>query len=223
MEKLIVVLGLLTFIYPHGFLLSAPLVFGALPIIVGTALFAFSLFQMYGDHAALALLSVLSPRPLIILARLIVGVLLAGIIVAVFALAIAAGVLYGLMRWPESFPPSERISLFIGLFEIGLASYCLGLMAAQRSRTFSTAFRAWPLVLIVASLIVARGMGRPLVILLVSLIVISLLHLLTAERHPRLAPVVVGPAVLMLTLAPLYWLRISTDVAMARMMLESSH
>ena len=219
----LLVLGLLAFIYPHGVLLSEVFVFGVLPVAVGTALFAFALFQMYGDHVALALLSVLSPRPLIVVARLVVGVVFAGIVVTVLALAIAGGVVYGLMRWPESFSLSERISLLISLFEIGLACYCLGLMAAQKGRTFSTALRAWPLVLIVVSLIVARGMGRPLAIFLISLIAVSLLYLFTIERHPRLAAITIGAVVLALTLALLYWLRISSDVGMARTMLASSN
>jgi len=219
----LLILGLLAFIYPHGLLLSGGLVFGVLPVAVGTALFAFGLFQTYGDHVALALLSVLSARPLIVLARLIVGVVFAGIVVMALALTIAGGIRNGLMRWPESFPLREQISLFAGLFEVGLACYCLGLMVAQKARVFPAALRAWPLVLIVASLIVARGMGRPLAILLVSLIVVSLLYLLTVERHPHLGAITIGAVVLALTLALLYWLRISSDVGMARMMLESSH
>jgi len=219
----LLVLGVLAFIYPRGLLLSEVFVFAVLPVVIGTALFAFALAQTYADRDALGLLLVLSPRLPILLARLAVGAVFTAIMIGVLSLAITGGIMSGLIRWPASFSLNERINLFASLFEVGLASYCLGLMAAQKGRTFSAALRAWPLILVVVSLIIAKGIGWALTIPLVALIAVSLLYLLTIARHPRLATITIGLVVLMLTLLPLYWLRYSLDVVTAQTMLEASN
>ena len=143
----LLVLSVLAFIHPHGFVLSEVFICGVLPIVTGTALFVFGVAQIHGDRAALSFLSVLSPHPPILLARLVVGVVFTGVVIIVLVIAIIGGITGGLVRWPASFSPGEWADLFTGLFGIGLACYCLGLMAAQKCRSFSAGLHACPLVL----------------------------------------------------------------------------
>ena len=215
-------LALLAFIYPHGLVLPEVFIFGILPVVTSTSLFAFGLAQTCGDRTSLAFLSVLSPHPPILLARLVIGVIFTGVVIVVLVIAITGGIAGGLVRWPVSFSASERVDLFMGLFGIGLACYCLGLMAAQKGRSFSAGLRAWPLVLTVTSLIVAKGLGYPLNIFVVYLIAVLLLYLLIVVRHPRLAAVPALVVVSVLTIVPLYWLRYSLDVATTRAALAAS-
>jgi hypothetical protein len=218
----LLVLALLAFVYPHGLLLSEIVILGVLPVVIGTALFIFGSAQVHSDHSAQALLSVRSTGLPIFLARLVSGVAFVGIVVIILALAIAGGIADGLIQWPDSFSPGEQIDLFAGLFGVGLACYCLGLMAGQRARTFHGALCSWPLILVMASLIIAKGLGRPLTTILIFLIASSLGYLLIVARHPRLAAIPAAFVVSTLTVVPLYWLRYSSDVATTRAMLAAS-
>lgn len=218
----LLLLALLAFIYPHEYLVFQIFLFVVLPILIGTCLFAFGWAQARHDRDAVALLSVRSPGGLIVAARFVVGVMFAGIITAMVALAVAGAFMSGLLRWSMPLFSSDHVDLSAALFEIGVASYCFGVMVAPKAQKFPTALRAWPLVLVVTSLVVAKGPGRPLAAVLVPLVAVALLHLLAQVRYPHLASIPLGVTVLILTLTSLYWLRYSLDVDMARTMLAVS-
>jgi hypothetical protein len=217
-------LGLVSFIYPHAFLLTVVLVLIGLPIVVGTGLFVFGAIQVYKDReqGIATILCLSASHPQIVLARLVVGTVFAVILVALSALAITCGVITKLIQWPESLVPGGLIDLFVGSFEIGFACYCIGLMIGQNAESPGAAVRAWWLVLIPISLIIAKGLGRPLTVVLVPFVGISLLCLLISARHRRLVAIAVGLAILWLVAIPLYWFRYSSDVMTGFAMLAGS-
>jgi hypothetical protein len=218
-------LGLLAFIYPQGFLLHVTTILIILPFLIGTGFFVFGVVQVHGDEnrGIPVMLSVLSVTPgQIILARIVVGILFVGIIVVSVSLAITGAVVSGLVQWPESLVPDGLIDLFVALLLIGLTCYCLGLLAGRGAASLIAPFRVLPLGSILVSLIVIKGFGRPLAIVLVPFIVVSLAYLLISAKHPRPATITLGLAVVIVTAVPFYWLRYCSDAMTALVMLEAS-
>jgi hypothetical protein len=221
----LLVLGLLAFVYPHSFLLHVATILIALPFLSGMGFFALGAVQVCGDEqrgipGTLSVLSVTSGQ--IILARVATGMVFVLIITGGLALAIAGAVLSGLVQWPESLVPEGLVDLFVALLLMGLACYCLGILAGRGPATWVALFRLLPLVLVFASLTVIKGFGWPLAILVVPFIAAFLVCLLASARYRCPAVLSLGLVVALVTAVPLYWLRYGSDVITALVMLEIS-
>jgi len=220
----LLVLGLLTFIYPRSLSLHVAMLLIVLPVTVGIGAFVLGIVQRRGneDEAIAAMLSVLCVTPgQLGRARIVTGlVLVAGAVLCLMP-AISGAIVAGLVQWPESLSPEGLVDLSIALLLVGCASYCLGLLTGGDDGTLAKSLCLWPLALVLASLIIIKGLGRPLAIVCVPLIVAMLLRLLWSVSHPRFATLVLTLIVLMLVAIPLYWLRCLSDVTTALAMLEA--
>jgi len=214
------------FVYLEDLFLSVVTLLLVLPCLVATGFYLVGLLQSHVEkHNGMnALLSVLSTTGVhILLARFISGMLIVLIVVAYLSLTLAGAIRTGLVGWPDSLGPGGLLDMSAALFEVGLASYCLGLIVARKAETVGAGLRGWPLALIPASLVVTRGFGRPLDRTLVPFIAILLLHLLSSVSRRRLAAITRVCMIVVLVMVPLYWLRYWSDFTMTWAALEFSH
>jgi len=148
--------------------------------------------------------------------------LIALIVVVCLGAALGGAIITDFVEWPDSLFLEGLLDLSVGLFQIAVVCYCLGLMVARNAETIGSGLRAWPLVLIPVSLVVIKGLGRPFGVVLVPFIVVLVLHLLLVARNRRVAVVTRGLVVFILAMVPLYWVRHSSDVMAALAILGSS-
>jgi len=136
--------------------------------------------QMYTDknRKISALLSTLAvSRSRILLARIVTGIL--AILTLFLPLAVTAGVLSHLSN-----PPNPPIPMYPGIvletftisFLMAFACYCLGLLTGWNSSKITPTLGGIVLTCILVSLILIKGFGLHIVVILVLFIVASLLR-----------------------------------------------
>ncbi|MBC8218044.1 MAG: hypothetical protein H8E73_06225, partial [Planctomycetes bacterium] len=113
-------------------------------------------------------------RGRILLSRFITGSLV--ILMALAPLCIVAVVLWEFLGPPKWLFHGWITDLFVGLSLTALACYCLGLHSGQSSQTFTSALRSLPLVLVIVLLIVVKGLGWPLLAVLLPLLAVLMLR-----------------------------------------------
>jgi hypothetical protein len=214
---LLVMIGLLGFIYPDDqqFHIIALLI--ALPALVSIGCFIFAVAQTYsqemmGSRIFLSVLPVTSFH--IILSRVISGTLIILIVIALLAIAITGGVLSELILWPESLFPSGLVDLFISIFVVGVACFCLGLQIAQNASTFTSALKSLPLALILNLLIIIKGFRLPLISIVALFIVASSFNLLLPSRQRFKTIITTGLQVMILLVITIFLGRYSCEVAL---------
>ena len=186
-------------LYTIILLITAPILFGIGSYILG-------LIHVYSDKTSgiTAVLSVLPvTRGRIFLARLVTGTLI--ILTLLGPLAITGTILWKLLGPPDWLFHNWLADTFIGLSLTSLACYCLGLVASRRAETFVSALRALPLVLILMMLIVIKGFGWPLLVVLLPILAILLLRCWKPYSNRFITNIATGFTVLVLLAIPLYF------------------
>ncbi|HCO93471.1 MAG TPA: hypothetical protein DIU00_05890 [Phycisphaerales bacterium] len=214
---LLVMLGLLGFIYPDELQFHIFAILVALPAFVSIGCFTFGVAQTYsqaisGSPTFLSALPVTSNQ--ILLSRVISGTLIIFTVIVLLAIAIIGGVLSELILWPESLFPAGLVDLFTGMFLVGLACYCLGLNIARKASTFTNALKSLPLALILNLLIVVKGFELPLIFITMLFIGASLLNLLLPSQQRLRIIVATGLQVMVLLGITIFWGHYSCEVAL---------
>ena len=182
------------------------------PILVGIGSYTLGLVHVYSDKTSgvTATLSVLPIRQgQILIARLVTGTLI--ILTLLGPLAITGAVLWELLGPPDWLFHNWLVDTFIGLSLASLVCYCLGLVAARRAETFTSALRALPLVPILMLLIVIKGFDWPLLAVLLPLLAVLLLHCFKSDSNRFMTIIATGFATLVLLAIPLYFGRYLCD------------
>jgi len=149
-------------------------------------------------------LSVLPVTPgRILLARLVAGTLI--ILTLLGPLAVTGAVLWKFLGPPEWLFHNWLGDVFIGMGVSSLACYCLGLFAARRAGTFTSALRGLLLVPIIMLLIVIKGFDRPLLVVLLPFLAVSLFRCWKQDSNRFMTNIATGFTVLVLLAVPLYF------------------
>jgi len=176
------------------------------PILFGIGSYILGVIQIHSDKTS-GVASVLSVLPVtrghICLARLIIGTLT--ILMLLGPLAITGAILWKLLGPPDWLYHNWLSDTFIGLSLASLVCYCLGIIAAQRAETFTSALRALTLLPILMLLIVIKGFGWPLLVVLLPLLVLLLLRCWKLESNRKMIIITTGLTVLVLITIPLYF------------------
>jgi len=174
------------------------------PVIFGIGSYILGLIQMYSDKtsgvtAVLSILPVTHGR--LFFARLITGTLV--ILTLLGPLAITGAILWKLLGPPTWLFHNWLTDTFIGLSLASLACYCLGLLAARRAETFTSALRALPLVPILMLLIVIKGFGWSLLAVLLPILAVLLLCCFKPDSNRFMTIITTGFIALALLSIPL--------------------
>lgn len=145
-------------------------------------------------------------------ATAISGASIVAVTVAALAIGLTGGIVAGIVEWPESLFPRGLTDLMVGVFLISLACHSLGLMVGGGENGGWLWLAAWPGALALVSLIVIKGLGPPLVVLLAAFIVVSLCGFLVPPKWQRMTTLGRSLVVLILVAIPLYWMRYSCVV-----------
>jgi len=132
-------------------------------MIVILGFFAMGAVQMYVS------------RSRILLAKLLAGTL--AILTLLVPLAIAALILFRLLSPPIPLFAGVVRDVFIGIFLTAFACYCIGLQAGGNAGKPGPALAGLALTLVLITLVVVKGFGAPLVIILVPFIIASLIRI----------------------------------------------
>jgi hypothetical protein len=146
-------------------------------IIVMLVFYAMGATQMYIDRTRniSALLSTLAvSRSRILLARIIAGVL--AILTLLAPLTIAAAILSRIFNSPISMYPGMVLEISITALLIAFACYCIGLQTGWNSNPITPSLGGLALTCILVSLILVKGFGLHIVIILLLFIVASLVR-----------------------------------------------
>ncbi len=146
------------------------------PVFFCAGSYTLGLLQAYSDRRSgvAAVLSVLpATRGRIFLARLVVGVLV--ILTALGPLAIVGALLWRFLGPPAWLVHGWLSDTFLGIALTAFGCYCLGLRAGQSSETIARGLRALPLTFVLTPLIVIKGFGWPLLVVLLPYLGVSLL------------------------------------------------
>jgi hypothetical protein len=178
------------------------------PILFGIGSYILGVIQTISDKtngitAVLTVLPVIRGR--IFLARLIIGILI--IMTLLGPLAVIGAILWELLGPPDWLFHNWLADTFMGLSLASLVCYCLGLVAARRAETFTSALRALPLVPILMLLIVIKGFGWPLLAVLLPLLAVLLLRCWKTDSNRFITITSTGFTVLVLLAIPLYFCR----------------
>ncbi len=133
--------------------------------------------QMYLDRTRKisALLSTLAiSRNQILLARIITGIL--AILILFVPLTIAAGILVRLFSPPVPMFPGMVFEISVVVFLMAFACYCIGLQTGWNSSPVTPSLGALFLTCILVPLILIKGFGVHIVVILVLFIVASLIR-----------------------------------------------
>jgi len=192
-------------------------VFVALPILLCVGSCVLGITQTRADRRSgiSELLSTLLAAPALVLgARLTVGVFV--ILVAMVPLALAGTILWRTMGPPAWLFWGWQLDVFSGMFLAAFASYCLGLAAGMRARTTWRAFRVTSLAILLVLLIVAKGFGWPLVSILLTILVASILWSIRSRLPSWLRVGTAGPLATLFVSTALFWGRFLSDAALGR-------
>lgn len=118
-----------------------------------------------------------------------------------------------MLRRPLIPPFWELVSdVFLGIFLMALACYCLGLQMGLTTETFTLALGALPLAAILLLLLLVKGFGNQLTVILLLFITASLLSWVKASTSNLKANITTGFMVLVLMAIPLFWGRYLCDL-----------
>jgi len=214
----LLVLGLLAFIYPQGLLLHVVAILLVLPFLLGMGFFTLGSVQVRGDEhrgipPMLSVLCVTSSQ--VILARIIAGTTFVIVIAGGLDLAITGAVISGFVQWPESLVPGGFIDLFAAHLLMGAGCYLLGLSVGQCHAVLGRLLGLLVFVPLLVSLIVSKGLGQSLAIVLVPLLGALLACQLIHKRRSHFSCMSIGFVVLTLVLIPLFWLRHAQQLLMS--------
>jgi len=134
--------------------------------------------QMYLDRTRKisAFLSTLAvSRDRILLAKLITGILV--ILTLLLPLAIAVITLFRLYAPPVLFNPGMVFEIFTAVFLMAFACYCIGLQTGWNSGKVAPTFGGIALTCILVPLIVIKGFGLQIVLILLLFIIASLIRI----------------------------------------------
>jgi len=176
------------------------------PILFGIGSYILGLIQIYPDKTS-GITAVLSILPIrrgqILIARLVTGTLI--ILILLVPLAITGAILWKFLGPPDWLYHNWLADTFIGLSLASLACYCLGLCAAQRAETFTSALRALSLVPILMLLIVIKGFGWPLLVVLLPFLAALLLRSFKSDSNHLMTIITNGFTALVLLSVMLYF------------------
>ena len=147
-------------------------------MIVILGFFAMGAVQMYVDKTRKisAFFSTLPvSRSRILLAKLLAGTL--AILTLLVPLAIAALILFRLLSPPIPLFAGVVRDVFIGIFLTAFACYCIGLQAGGNAGKPGQALAGLALTLLLISLVIIKGFGAPLVLILIPFIIASLIRI----------------------------------------------
>ncbi len=160
--------------YPEVFSIG----FGVPAVTIAIIAFcAMGATQMYLDKTRKisALLSTLAvSRSRILLARIITGIL--AILTLLVPLTIAAGILLRLFSPPIPMYPGMVFEISVVVFLMSFACYCIGLQTGWNSNPVTPSLGALFLTCIFVPLILIKGFGFHIVVILVLFIVASLIR-----------------------------------------------
>jgi len=189
------------------------------PVIFGIGSYILGLIQMYSDKTS-GVTAVLSVLPVkhgrLFLTRLITGTLV--ILTLLGPLAITGAILWELLGPPDWLFHNWLADTFIGISLMALACYCLGLVAARKAETFTSALRALLLVPILMLLIVIKGFGWPLLVVLLPFLAVFLFRCWKQDSNRFMTIFATGFTALVLAAIPLYFGRNFCDGLLARLM-----
>ena len=134
--------------------------------------------QMYSDRTRKisAFLSTLAvSRNRILLARILTGILV--ILTLLVPLAITAVILLRLYVPPVMIYPSMVFEIFVTVFLMAFACYCIGLQIGWNSNAVTPTLGALFLTGILVPLIIVKGFGLQIVVILVLFIIASLIRI----------------------------------------------
>jgi len=186
------------------------------PVFFCAGSYTLGLLQAHHDRLSgvATMLTVLPPgRTRILLARLVVGVLV--ILTLLGPLVIGGAVLWKLLGPPVWLFHSWLADTFIGMSLTAFASYCLGLRAGQSTETITRGLQALPLTFILLLLIVIKGFGWPLLVVLLPYLGVSLLLYCKPAAGRAMRTAVTGLMALVLLVIPLSFGRYVCDGQLA--------
>jgi len=207
--SVVLVVAILSITFSEEFLdlsLNTIILIIIMPILFGIGSYILGVIQTYSDKTSgitqlLSVLPVTNDR--IFFARLITCIL---VILTLFGpLVITGAILWEFFGPPDWLYHNWLGGTFIGLSLASLACYCLGLIAAQRTETFTSALRALPLVPILMLLIVIKGFGWPLLVVLLPILAFLLLLCFKPNSNRFMTIITTGFIVLALSAIPLYF------------------
>lgn len=175
------------------------------PVLFCAGCYLMGFIQTHTDRTS-GVAAVLSVLPIsqgrILLARLVVGALV--ILMALGPLAIVGAILWKVVGPPAWLFHGWIADTFLGMALTAFGCYCLGLNAGGQSETFASGLRALPLTIILLLLIIIKGFGSPLLVILVPLVFLSLLRCWKPFTCRFLTNITLGLMVLILLVVPLY-------------------
>jgi hypothetical protein len=146
-------------------------------MIASFLFFSMGAVQMYIDKTRRisAFISTLPvSRSQILLAKLVAGVL--AILTLLVPLAIAVAILFRLFSPPIPVFAGVLFDTFAGIFLTAFACYCIGLQAGFKSGKAGPALAGLALTAILISLVIVKGLGSPIVLVVVPFIIASLVR-----------------------------------------------
>ncbi|MEJ2704337.1 MAG: hypothetical protein P8Z79_18025 [Sedimentisphaerales bacterium] len=146
-------------------------------MIASFLFFSMGAVQMYIDKTRRisAFISTLPvSRSRILLAKLVAGVL--AILTLLVPLAIAVAILFRLFSPPIPVFAGVLFDTFAGSFLTAFACYCIGLQAGFKSGKAGPALAGLALTAILISLVIVKGLGSPIVLVVVPFIIASLVR-----------------------------------------------
>jgi hypothetical protein len=222
---LLLAIAILTFVYPINQMLHMICVLVILPCLVGIGMLFLGVAQTR-EGGGPDELSALSLWPVTVrqltFARIVAGMTLVLVIVGCLGIAVSGAAFTGLVEWPESLLPEGLVDLFVAMLLIGLACYGLGFLAGRHARSSVASLLALPLAPILASLVIIKGLGGPLTLVLVPFIAAFLVYAWTSGKRSCAATLAAGFMVMTLIAIPFYWARYSSDVAASLVTFASS-
>jgi len=189
-----------------------------MPVLVCIGSYTLGLSQAYNDRTTgiTALLSVMPiTRCQILLAQVVVAALV--ILIALGPLAIVGAILWEFLGPPEWLFRDWVSDAFVGMSLTAFGCYCLGLYAGQITETFTSGLRALSLAPILLLLIIVKGFGWPLIIVLLPFVVVSLLRCRRSSGSSSMATIATGFIVLVLLAISFFWGRYLCDGLLAQL------
>lgn len=183
-----------------------------MPVLVCIGSYTLGLSQAYNDRTT-GITTLLSVMPItrgqILLAQVVVAALV--ILIALGPLAVVGAILWKFIGPPEWLFRDWVSDVFFGMSLTALACYCLGLYAGQRAETFTSGLRSLLLAPILLLLIIVKGFGWPLIIVLLPFVVISLLRCWRSSGSSSMATIATGFIILVLIAISFFWGRYLCD------------
>ncbi len=216
-------LGGLAFVYPQSRQLGVLSLLVVMPSLTAMGFVLVGILQGRTSRSSAVVqhLSTYPVRPVLLrLAAGLSGMFTVVVTVAVMSIGVAGAIATGIIEWPGPLRPSGFADLMVAVFLIALSCYSLGLYMGHCLGGNGVWVIAWPIALALASLMIAKGLGPPLILPLAAFSILSLFSFLFPARWKRAAMLTQGLLILMLLAVPLYWLRTYVDTLTASTTLD---